>query len=308
MDGNAKRLFNARLNAQPFGSVSKVLEWIGKTFNLAEIRKRTYKEIMYFSINNTSSLISAMDLFNYKIRLHDQAAKYTIEPILSNTIIPTSQLINKFINGLHPTLRKDVTDYMNLHSNYPREIEDLRELCEIIENKRKSLHAYDALTNDHTDPTKLQKSNINVIENENNINYVQNNDNNTNPYNSNIPNGNINKNLYQTVKIFNAVKFAGKICNKCGVYGHDEKDCAFYHKLYKNYLTNAKAANERYHNGNYNNNKKGWNRFNNKRNNENKNNFKTKSYDKKQEIPNEISNIDTEPFPILKPLFDRNKS
>jgi hypothetical protein len=77
MDGNAKQLFNARLNSQPFKSVSEILEWIGKTFNLADIRKRTHKELMFFSTNSTTSLVTAMDLFKYKIRLHDEAAKYT---------------------------------------------------------------------------------------------------------------------------------------------------------------------------------------------------------------------------------------
>jgi hypothetical protein len=39
MDGNAKQLFNARSNSQAFSSISEVLEWIGKTFNLAENMK-----------------------------------------------------------------------------------------------------------------------------------------------------------------------------------------------------------------------------------------------------------------------------
>jgi L-lactate permease len=39
---------------------------------------------------------------------------------------------------------------MNLHEKYPTTMDELQKLCEIIENKRKSLHAYDALSNDHT--------------------------------------------------------------------------------------------------------------------------------------------------------------
>jgi hypothetical protein len=172
------------------------------------------------------------------------------------------------------------------------------------------------ISNNHTDPTKLQKSNVNIIENESTLNYVQNNNNNQNygsneknPYGSSISSNNTNKNLYQTIKIFNSVKFVSKICNKCGVYGHDENDCVYYHKLYKNYLIKAKSANERFHNGNYKGGKQGWNRFNNdKRFQENKSNFKTKSYDKKQDTSNEINNINTEPFPTLKPLYEKNES